>query len=112
MRPEESRHEFPRPLRVQLRDCFQTFDLVGGRQAVTTLDLDGGDAKSQQAPQARTGEVFQFFFRRLPHTADGAENAATACSDLLITHPLQTLLEFIHARTGEEQMRVTIDETR
>src|SRR5690242_15003882 len=54
----------------------------------------------------------QSFFARLPRAADGGANASAGRGDLLVSCALDSLLEFISACAGENQVGMSIDESR
>ena len=89
----------------------QLFALVFQRKAISRLDLDGGHAFVHQRvePGQRLGH--QLLVGGDAGLSHCRHDAATLSGDGLVTHALQSLLEFMRAIAGVHQVRVAVDET-
>ncbi len=90
----------------------ELFQLVLKVEPVAGLDLDGGDAFSDQRIETWQGLGDQFLFARRARGRNGGADPAAGTGDLLIARPFQTQLELTGTVAGMNQMRVTVDQAR
>ena len=93
------------------RDAQQAQLLVDA-QAISGLDLDGGDAAAHEAaePVARAGH--QLLIGSRARGLDGAADSSAPLRDLQIGRSRQSLRVLARAVAGEDQVRVGIDQSR
>ena len=81
-------------------------------QSIARLDLDRGDARGLEPLQPVHGGGVQFVLRRRARGLDRSDDPAAGAGDILIGGPAQPLFEFARAVAAEDQMRVTVDQSR
>jgi len=111
MRREQGRGDSYRQLLAEPACHTQHLQLVGGRQAVSGLDLHGGYAIGQQCLQPWQALRQQLLLAGGAGGAHGAEDATAGLGDFSVVDPFQALLELVGAVAGIDQMTVAIDQT-
>ena len=81
-------------------------------EAVTGLDLDGGDAFGDQGVEPRQRRRDKFVGACLARGLHGRDDAAAGARDFFVAGSGETLLELVGAIAAVNQMGMTVDQAR